>query len=301
VNDTTNAGATAMQQAVSSNTQQANQSRQVSVSDSTTTTTETTSENSEARTFKNPNRSSSLTIIFYNVLRRYTGVTLVEDVKILFSNGTFADGAAVNQVDTILDKFVRPECTAVKDNVKHFVSLALSIKDYQDRVVNVADPNVTYPCVKMNPYFDMLQASGNYTPSPGDALIQQHNDDLVGVVKGVAYYSMIVPGIFADTDVGHVALDANEQELFELEKERKKIANGRAKLDNDRAGIDNDRAKIENTLLQNKVTWAAGLTDDDLKRQVYFEVFKEDANIFSKTYLEAFLAGLKKKGPRTEI
>jgi hypothetical protein len=302
INDTVNSGSTAMQQAVSSNTQQTNQSRQVSVSDSTTTTTESTQENSETRTFKNPNCSSSLTIIFYNVLRRYTGVTLVEDVKIMFSNGTFADGAAVNEIDTILNKFVRPECTAVMANVRHFVSLALNIKDWQDRVVNVADPGAPYLCVKMDPYFDMLQASGSYVPAPGDALIQQHNDDLVGVVKGVTNYSMIVPGIFADTDVGHVALDANEQKLFTVDYERRQIDNEQAKADLEGAQIANKQAQKRVDILGDIQDFAKATTDEDTRLKIYFELTKDDRNIFDKTELLRFLSNKGGyHGPRTEI
>jgi hypothetical protein len=294
-NDTRNDAVENMSTAVSNNSQETNASRTASVTDSTESTTQTTKEDSEVRTFRNPNRSSCLNVVFCQILRRFTGASLWVSEKVMFANGVVSQTVPLSGLQDILDTIIRPDRQDAKDAVWAFVKSTLKVVDWQGRMIDMSDDSTGSLRVRNEFYFDML-GKANLPEVPSDALIKLFHEDLRGVVMGVNTYTMVVPGIFADAQIGHIILDANETKLFDIEVKRKNLVN-------DRSEREIKRIDIDNTILDNKRDFVEKLTDEDKKEKAYFELFKDDRAILDRTYLENFLdnfRGRKTRGPQTE-
>jgi hypothetical protein len=100
-----------------------------------------------------------------------------------------------------------------------------------------------------------------------------------------------------------VALDANEQKLFDADLQRRLIDNDQARADLEGAQIANAQAQKRVDILGDIQDFAKATTDEDTRLKIYFELTKDDRNIFDKTELLRFLGnkGGGYSGPRREI
>jgi hypothetical protein len=284
-NDSRDDATQAMQEAVSNNAQQTNSTRSVAVTDSTESTTESTKEDSQTRTFKNPNRSSCLNINFYQNVQSFTGVSLWVNERVMFSNGVVAQTVPLSGLQNILDTIVQAAHPEAKQAVWNFVASTLKVVDWQGRMVDMLDESTGSKHVKDDFYFDLLE-DANLPTVPADELIKPFNESLRGVVMDINTYTMGVPGVYADAQPGHVCLDPNETKLFDLEVKRKELANARSEKENTRIDIDNE-------VQADKKDFCKSISDPEERRQAYFELLTDGRAILDRTYLENWMDNLR--------
>ena len=265
-----------LQNALANHCQEISSKRDVTVSETSKQQLEESKEQGTVQHLENQNKNSVQNFLYCTTLQEYFIIHHIVDVNIIFSNGINWEKYPLSSINILIDKYIKPECTELKQTILDLAKISCRIVDYKNRVIDILEPDSKVPMIKRKKYINFLLDGEKYKLDIEDLEFSDKFKYIDGVLINKFTQTIKQPGsiVIPKLEEGNCMDSLSKREM-----------DARIKI------IEEELRKLEifNQILASNLKFAESIGDEKLQAKIRFELFNNTREILDKTFLADFM------------